>query len=656
MFEIILKKGSVGWRLLDRTRHALRRACPEGTTRGSILRLLRETVDIWVLEGTGSLLSRPAVRLREVRKGRRRFRDFLTIADPERPVPGDLDAQYQDWLSRRVITPAGEARIRADISGFAYAPLISVIMNASEVSDTRQPRALDAVQAQLYDRWQLCVVYDPLQPPHWRHHLEARAAADPRIRLIPQPGGGGSAEAHNTAVALADGEFITLLRPQDAIARHALYEVVKRLNQNPSVDVIYSDEDALDERGVRRAPFFKPDWSPDLLLSADYACRLCVLRRSTVTAAGGFRRGFDGYEQYDLVLRITERTSRIAHIPDVLYSRGAPLSPAPDAPTASLKPPHAAIEILRQALERRGTLGEVRTVLPERYARRLHILTFPRVSIIIPTRNRAARLWMCIESIKRVTAYPDVEFVLVDNGTTEPRALAYLRGLARDHTVVRDPAEFNHSRLCNRGAREATGQLLLFLNNDIEAMRPDWLTALVEQAVRPDVGAVGCRLVFPDGRIQHAGVVVGLHGAAGHPFHGQAPTTPGYMGLDRIIRNCSAITGSCLMMRRELFQGIGGFDERYRVILGDVDLCLRLRERGYLVVYTPEATMIHHESATRGGWNPAEDIDLFQARWSHLLQRGDPYYHPELSLAGIGYALRTEVDEEPAPPGRREAV
>jgi GT2 family glycosyltransferase len=296
--------------------------------------------------------------------------------------------------------------------------------------------------------------------------------------------------------------------------------------------------------------------------------------------------------------------------------------------------------VLEEALARRHTPGKVSTLIPGRHTRRLHIARRPRVSIVIPTRDQASLLSRCVEGIKRLSAYPDVDLIIVDNGTQEPRALAYLRTLERDHTVLRDPGKFNYSRLCNSGARQAAGECLLFLNNDVEVLHPDWLTAMVEHALRPEVGAVGCRLVFPNGRTQHAGVVVGLEGTAGHPFHGRSPDTPGYMGLDRVIRNCSAVTGACLMTRQEVFHEIGGFDERYTVVLGDIDFCLRLGRRGHLIVYTPEAVLIHRESATRPRGGPAEDIEMFKTRWKDLLAAGDPYYHPELTLKADGYRLK----------------
>ncbi len=595
---------------------------------------------IWMQEGTRPLLSRIGVRLQDTLQGRRSPRDLLTQGERERPVTVDLEDQYREWLAQHLMTPERKARIRSDITGFAYTPLINLIMIVAGPADDLPRRALESVQAQLYNRWQLCIAVEASHAPRTSALLEEWAAADRRVRIARPHAGAGPAAAYNDALAIADGEFMALLHPQDTVAPHALYEVVRRLNSNPSVDLLYSDEDRLDPQGRRGAPFFKPDWSPDLLLSADYLCRLCVIRRSMVAGAGGFRPGYGGSEVYDLVLRVTEQTSRIVHIPDVLYSRATVPAQAPKG-TAGPASNRATLDVLQEALERRGTPGEVRTVLPDRHTRRLRVTSRARVSIIIPTRDRASLLRRCVTSIKRVTAYPDVEFIVVDNGTRELQALAYLSRLARDHTVLRDPGEFNYSRLCNGGARSATGQLLLFVNNDVEALHPDWLTALVEHALRPGVGAVGCRLVFPNGRIQHAGVVVGLGGTAGHPFHGMPPETPGYMGFDRIIRNCSAVTGACMMTRREVFHEAGGFDERYRIVLSDVDFCLRLRERGYLVVYTPEATLIHHESATRGPGGPAEDIQTFRARWKDLLVDGDPYYHPELSLTDYGYTLKT---------------
>jgi O-antigen biosynthesis protein len=430
---------------------------------------------------------------------------------------------------------------------------------------------------------------------------------------------------------------VALLDQQDELAPEALLAVVARLAGEPDLDLIYSDEDWIDGSGRRREPFFKPEWSPDLLLSMNYLDRLTVARASLVREVGGVRSGFDGSEDYDLLLRLTERTRRIGHVPRVLYHRRAV---APDVVGQAGRPHSqgAAVRALSDALARRGLEGAVESPRPGLYRARYRVRGEPLVSIVMPTRDHAAMLRACIRSIEERTAWPRWELIVVDNGSTDREALEQLSDLERRHRVVRDPRPFNWSALNNHAVAAARGEHLLFMNNDMEVIAPEWMTALLEHDQRLEVGAVGARLLYPDGRVQHAGVVLGIGGVADHAFKHLERDEPGYASLGHVVRNVSAVTGACLMTRRASFERVGGFDERLPVAFNDIDYCLKLRSAGLSIVYTPFALLHHHESATRLSLHPPEDEALLKVRWHDELL-DDPYYSPHLARDRLDYAL-----------------
>ena len=415
---------------------------------------------------------------------------------------------------------------------------------------------------------------------------------------------------------------------------------MKLLGEHPDLDLVYTDEDKLDERGSRVEPFFKPDWSPDLLLSMNYICHLAVVRRSLMESAGGFRSGFEGSQDYDLFLRLTERTQQIAHVPKVLYHWRKIQESAAARRTAKPYALESAKRALREALERRQVSAEVTMPTPGLY-RVAYALPSPRplVSIVMPTRDRAGLLRTCVSSIDERSTYRDYEIIIVDNGSTEPETIRYLEEIGSRHRVLRRDEPFNWSALNNWAAKQARGDLLLFMNNDMEVENSDWLEALVEHAVRPGVGAVGAKLIYPTRTLQHAGVVLGLGGVAGHAFKNLPEADPGYCYLPHVIRNVSAVTGACMLVAREAYDAVGGFDESLRVAFNDIDFCLKLRQRGYRVVWTPYAVLLHYESASRGSLHPPEDEALMRHRWATVLPR-DPYYNPNLTLDSEDYRLR----------------
>jgi glycosyltransferase involved in cell wall biosynthesis len=538
---------------------------------------------------------------------------------------------YRRWVKEHTPGPAELQSMRAEGEAMTDGPLISVLTPVYDVDERWLRACIASVRNQAYPRWELCLVDDASPSPHVARVLEEEAKQDARVRFQRRQRNGGIATASNDALAMARGEYVALLDHDDELAPEALLEVARRVIADPGLDLVYSDEDKLDSAGRRIGAFFKPDWSPELLRSMNYVCHLGVYRRRILEELGGFRPGFDGSQDYDLVLRFTERTNRIAHVPAVLY-RWRQI-PGSVAGSGQAKP--YAYEAGRRALEesvaRCGEKAEVIQLKPGRYRVRYAIEGDPLVSVIIPTKDHPRLLAACLDSLDHTCAGRSLEILVVDNGSSSPKALRQLEEVARRHRVIRDPSPFNWAALNNRAAHQARGDYLLFLNDDVEALEPGWLDAMLEQAQRPDVGAVGAKLLFPGGTIQHAGVVLGLGGAAGHLFTGSPGHRPGYFDLANVVREVSAVTGACMLVSRRLFEEVGGFDEKLGVAYNDTDFCIRLLQLGRRNLFTAHATLMHRESATRGNLHPAEDEREMRRKWGHLLA-ADPWYNRNLSL------------------------
>jgi len=595
--------------------------------------LTRKAGQILVTEGPQSVLERASGKVQR----------WNTLGEPVLNAPGwqpDMNAQYADWLTRHEPTDADLARLQVEASQFAYRPCISIVMPVFNVAEPWLRRAVDSVLRQAYSNWELCLVDDASTEPHIKPVIEELASRDRRITTVFEPVNAGIALASNKGLEAGTGEFVAFLDHDDELAPHALFEVVGLLNRKPELDFIYSDEDKIDEHDRRCDPFFKPAWSPDLLLSMNYICHLSIIRRTLLSQIGGFRPGLDGSQDYDLFLRVTERTSRIGHIPKVLYHwrkiPGSAASSISAKPQASV----SACLALNEALQRRGVPGMVEMISHGRYRTRYVHSSQPLISIIIPTKDRSELLARCLDSIESRSTYPKYEVLVVDNNSEEEATKRYFREIAGRHTVLSYPHPFNWAAINNFAAKRAGGSYLLFLNNDIEVIEPDWLTAMLEHAQREEVGVVGAKLLFPSGLIQHAGAVLGIGGVCGHAFKGLPAESPGYVDLAKVVRNYSAVTGACMCVRREVFDSVGGFEEGLRVAFSDIDFCLRIRERGLLVVYTPYSVLYHHESATRGTWHPSEDTQFMRDRWDSLIAAGDPYYNPNLSLLHEDFRLR----------------
>jgi O-antigen biosynthesis protein len=551
---------------------------------------------------------------------------------------------YDHWLRETLLRTIDIDRMHAAIAALARRPAFSIIMPVYNTPDRYLRQAIDSVLAQVYPDWELCIADDASSAPHVRSTLMEYAERDSRIHVTLREENGHIAAASNTALATATKEFIGLLDHDDILAPCALYENAVLLTRHPDTDMVYSDEDKVDEAGTRVDPYFKPDWSPDTFLTRMYTCHFGVYRRSLINDIGGFRVGFEGSQDYDLVLRLTEKTDKIRHIPSVLYSwrihPGSVTSTPEQKPYAYV----AAIRAIDEAISRRGEHGKARALddVPGNYKIEYEVRNPERVTVIIPTRDGASDLRRCLSSLFDRTDYPDFEVILVDNGSTE-RALAELLEVYRHRyrerfKVLRQDIPFNFSLLNNVAARSATGKFLVFLNNDTSVIAPAWMRAMVAQAQRTSIGAVGAKLLYEDGHVQHAGIVLGIGGLAGHSFRHFDRTSFGYFNALKTVCNYSAVTAACLMVRREIFEQHGGFDENLSTAYNDVDLCLRIRESGFYNVFVPEAELYHYESRSRGYDVTPQQIErnqearaYMEARWN-IKGKPDPFYNQNLTL------------------------
>jgi GT2 family glycosyltransferase len=518
-------------------------------------------------------------------------------------------------------------------------------------------KAIESVRAQLYPHWELCIADDASTAPHVRRVLEDYMRRDARIRVTFREANGHISAASNSALALATGEFTALLDHDDELALHALAEIVFAFSAQPKRVFIYSDEDKLDELGRRFDPYFKPDWNPDLFLGQNYTCHLSAFRTARLRTIGGFREGFEGSQDWDLTLRAVEGLTpvEIHHIPKILYHwRAIAGSTALVIDQKAQYPFVAARKALSEHLERTGVAAEIVAVAGHhwRIQRRLPSPP-PKVSIIIPTRNSVGLLRVTVDSLLAKSTYPNFEIIVVNNHSDDAGTLAYFDELrAMKVRVVDYEAPFNYSALNNFAARQAEGSVLAFLNNDLELITPDWLEEMTSQALRPEIGAVGAMLYFPDDTVQHAGAILGLtgpgaeKGVAGHAFKGAKRGSEGQRNRLRLVQNYSALTAACLVIRREVFEKVGGFNEReLAVAFNDIDLCLRIRKAGFRNLWTPFAEFYHHESASRGREDTPEkearfnnEVAYMRTTWGRQLDE-DPAYNPNLSLRHEDFSL-----------------
>jgi O-antigen biosynthesis protein len=546
-------------------------------------------------------------------------------------------SEYQSWFEAHRIRESDYGRLREEIRAFEYEPCVSIV---TPVFNTPRPWLEQCVQSvldQVYEKWELILVDDGSDDPELAKYLAELAGSDSRITLRRLEQRGGISAASNRGLELAAGEWIGFLDHDDLLEPDALFQHVKWLQKHRDADLIYSDEDKLTDDGLD-APIFKPDWSPDYFFSCNYICHFTLIRADVLSEVGGFRSEFDGAQDYDLFLRIVERTTRIDHIPKVLYhwrrSHGSTADNIRRKP-GSLETGRRALEShLERVAERGHVTVDWRT---HAYWIKRDLIEAKAITIIIPARDRVELLARCVESITRETTYAPYEIVIVDNDSQTDEARAYFSTVK--HRVLNYRGPFNFSAINNFAVEQTNSPWLLFLNNDTEVIDGDWLTVMAEHIQRPEVGAVGPRLLYPDDTVQHGGIVVGVGGIAEHAFRGFPAEAPGVCRQLQVTRNYSAVTGACLLTRREVFKKVHGFDEeRLPVTFSDVDLCLKIRRAGYLVVYTPFAKLYHHESGTRRRTVEPLETGVMRERWAVALDY-DPYYNPNLSRERADFSL-----------------
>ena len=575
------------------------------------------------------------------------------------PFTTDPHALYNRWQENvekvhhrslpSLVKTSGE---RQQPGAYGHRPKFSVIVPTYNTPVPFLKDCIGSVLQQTWADWQLCIADDASTDAATIAVLESYATQDPRIEVVFRKENGHISQSSNTALQIARGEYVVLLDHDDMLAPTALQEIALLLPAQPHAAIIYSDEDKIDEHGVRCHPFFKPDFSPDLLYSQNYVCHLAVYKKELIDKIGGFRKGYEGSQDYDLLLRAMahlDSYEQIIHIPRILYHwRMSPNSTASNHDNkdyATL----AAVKALQQHFNTMQLPATVSIVKDGAYRIKWPIpATPPLVSLIIATRDCYQDLKKCIDSILNKTTYRSFEIIVIDNQSSDQETLDYLKEISRSPSISVYPYDhiFNYSAINNFGVQHAKGSIIGLINNDIEVVEPEWLSEMVSHAIRPDIGCVGAKLLYPDGTIQHAGVVLGIGGVASHSHKYLDGDHEGYFSRMRIVHNVSAVTAAALLVRKDIFEAVGGLDEALLpVAFNDIDFCLKVRTAGYRNLFTPFAVLTHFESKSRGAEDtPAKrarflnECKLMKARWQHLLDN-DPYYNPNLTKVREDYSI-----------------
>jgi O-antigen biosynthesis protein len=564
---------------------------------------------------------------------------------------------YENWISHNdKLDDDDRSLIRLHIGSFRDRPTFSILMPVYNTPAQYLRQAIDSILNQLYQEWELCIVDDASTSAEVRKTLREYAEIDDRVRVHYGDINAGISTCTNTALEMATGEWIVLMDHDDLLAEHALYLVAEVISRNRDLAIIYSDEDCIDEKGRRNTPYFKPDWDYDLFLEQNLINHLSVYQTVLTRQVGGFRRGFDGSQDWDLSLRVLEASPgcRVHHIPFVLYHWRHTSQTFSN--TAIARAIDAARRAVSDHLARTGQAAEAIPVGQSSYLRIKRILPAqpPLVSVIVPTKDRRELLQKCIDGLVNRTNYKLLEIVIVDNGSSEPDAIDFLSDLRSrpSFVIIDDNSSFNFSRLVNRGVAASCGEICVLLNNDVDVINADWLDELVSHALRPDVGVVGAKLYYSDDTLQHGGVILGVGGVAGHQHRYVARRAYGYFSRLKLTHGLSCVTAACLATRRGVYDAVGGFDEKHlAVAYNDVDFCIRVREAGFKIIWTPHAELYHYESASRGYETTPRKISRFtaekqymRAKWGEVLDN-DPFYNPNLSLnsENIEFAVRSRV-------------
>lgn len=527
----------------------------------------------------------------------------------------------------------------------------SIVVPAYKTPDEFLRQMIDSVQMQTYPHWQLCIANASPEDEQMRKTLQEYTKKDSRIKVKDLAENAGIAENTNQALAMAECDFIGLLDHDDLLAPNALYEVALALEKEPEADVVYTDEDKVSSDLVKHfQPNLKPDFNLDLLRSNNYICHFFLARRTLVEQIGGFRSEYNGAQDYDFIFRCVDGARKIIHVPEILYHWRTHAASTADNPASKMYAFEAGQRAIETHLKSRGQegivamkqdLGCYRVIYP--------VKEKPLVSILIPNKDEKDSLTLCIKSIREKTTYDNYEIIIVENNSTSTEIFQYYKELEQegDVRVVTWKGPFNYSAINNFGVTYAKGEFILFMNNDVEVLSEGWIEELVSHCQRSEVGITGTKLYYPDGTIQHAGTVIGIGGIAGHMFVNTPGTWSGYMHKASLQMDYSAVTAACMMMKRSVFEEVGGFEEELSVAFNDVDLCLRTCQAGYLVVYNPYVELRHYESKSRGLEDSKEKVRRFQeeiefmrTRWEDLIKAGDPYYNKNLSLSKWNYSLR----------------
>lgn len=562
-------------------------------------------------------------------------------------VPNDMNI-YQKWIESNEPTETELEEQRNH--KFNNNPKISIIIPMYNTPVNFFRELVDSLINQTYTNWELCLADGSNEE---NQKLKEIYKKDDRIKYKFIGENKGISGNTNEALKLATGDYIGLLDHDDILPAFSLFEIVKCINNHPEVDFIYTDEDKFEKVGGKRYdPYFKSDFGPDTLRANNYICHFSIFRKDLMDKLGGFRSEFDGAQDYDILLRMSEIAEHIYHIPKILYhwrvheqsTAKAGAHAKPYAYEAGKKAVKAQIDRLglNGTVEQGNTLGT--------YKVNYEVEGNPKVSIIIPNKDYISTLKVCLKSIIKLTTYKNYEIIIVENNSTEPETFEYYKKIDGKNNikVVYYPEKvFNYSAIINYGVRNCTGDYVIQLNNDTELLTPNWLQEMLGFAQREDVGAVGVKMYYPDKTIQHAGIIIGIGGVAGHVFKNIPHNMHGYFSKESMIQNLSAVTAACIMTPRKIYDDVGFMDEKFQVAFNDVDFCLRIRELGKLIVYTPYVEFIHYESKSRGYEDTVEkqqrfkgEIDLFYSKWQGFLDKGDPYYNINLRLDNDQCAIK----------------
>lgn len=568
----------------------------------------------------------------------------------------DTEEVYNVWRKKYIPNTRKLKKQRAE--KLAYEPCISIIVPTYKTPEKFLKEMIDSVRNQSYENWELCIGDGSVTEDTVKNVVESYQKKDKRIKMLCLSENLGIAGNTNAALSIATGDYIALLDHDDILAPDALYEVVKWMNEHykDETDVIYTDEDKVSfDLKDYFEPHFKSDYNLDLIRSNNYICHLFVARKNIVDQVGGFRKEYDGSQDYDFILRCIEQSKHIEHVPKVLYHwRCHPGSTAANQ-ESKMYCYEAGKRAIEDHLKRMGE-DDCQVVMTEHLG--FYHVIYPireqkKVSIIIPNKDQKEILERCIESVIQKTDYKNYEIIIVENNSTTNEIFEYYKTIEQRENirVVIWKDKFNYSAINNFGVKYANGEYLLFLNNDIEVIRENWLSEMLANVQRKEVGIVGAKLLYPDNMVQHAGVIIGMGGIAGHPLSRHPADDCGYFARGIIQQNLNAVTAACMLTKKEVYEKVKGFEEKLAVAFNDIDFCLKVRKAGYLIVYDPEALLYHHESISRGKEDTLEkrnrfegEVDYMAKKWKDVLEKGDEYYNPNLSLLSGNFELKKESE------------